>query len=51
MANADMAESVDHAFMAEDAVGDRKLFDELGQIVRHGFFLPWQAASAAARGF
>jgi hypothetical protein len=30
MANTDMAESVDHAFMAKDAVGKREFFDDFG---------------------
>ena len=32
MAHADMAEGVEHAFVAEDAVGEREFLDEVGQM-------------------
>jgi hypothetical protein len=31
-----MAESVEHAFMGEDAVGKRQLCGEIAQFIRHG---------------
>ena len=51
MADADMAEGVDHALMAEDAVGDGKLFDDFGQMIRHGILVLscWQSAAVNSR--
>ena len=52
MAHADMAEGIDDAFMAEDAVGNCKFFDELGQLIRHGLSPHfWQPQPAAAVAF
>ena len=44
MAHADMTERVEHAFMGEDAVGQRKLRDDIGQSVGHGQVLEMAAA-------
>src|SRR5262249_15001735 len=38
MADADMAERIDHALVAEDAVGDGKLVAQFGKCVGHGQF-------------
>src|SRR5262249_37809613 len=42
MAHADMAEAVEHAFMRDDAVGERELVAGLGEGVWHGVFLCWR---------
>ena len=35
MTHADMAEGVEHAFVGENAVGERELRDQIGQIFGH----------------
>ena len=39
MAHADVAEGVEHALVGENAVGERKLGDQVGQILGHDS--PW----------
>src|SRR5208283_2136071 len=37
MAHADVAEGVEHAFVGEDAIGERKLLDDIGQFIGHDY--------------
>ena len=37
MPHADMAESVKHAFMRKDAIGERQLLDRICYSIEHGF--------------
>ncbi len=46
MAHANVTEGVEHAFMGENSIGQRKLGDEVGRFVRHGRVLEMAAASA-----
>jgi len=40
MAHADVAESVEHAFMRDDAIGERQLIAGLGERVGHAWSFP-----------
>ena len=37
MTHTDMAESIENAFMREDAVGKRQLLDQTGHSIEHSF--------------
>jgi len=39
MAQAYMAERIEHAFVRQDAIGKSDLIGGVGEIVGHGFFL------------
>ena len=48
MAHADMAESIQHAFMRDDAVGERQLVAGFGEGAGHACFLSWLARRHSA---
>ena len=38
-----MTESIEHAFMREDAIGERQFLDDLGHLIGHDLPLLWLA--------